>query len=49
MVCDDRSNKLNAAWSILEMLILAFLKQLQNVVVSLLRDAAVLASYKAIC
>ena len=48
-VCGDRSNKLVAAWSILGSSISAFLKQLRNVVVLLLRDAAILASYKAVC
>ena len=49
MVCDDGSDKLDAAWSILGMSTLAFLKQLRNIVVLLLRGVVVLASYKAVC
>ena len=48
-VCGDGSNKLDAAWSILGTSTSAFLKQLWNVIVSLLWGTAVLASYKAVC
>ena len=47
-VCGDGLDKLDAAWSILRTSTSASLKQLPYVVVSLLRGAAVLASYEAV-
>lgn len=47
-VCSDRLDMLNAAWSILRTLTSVFLKQLRNVVVSLLWSIVALGSYKAV-
>ena len=46
--CGDGPDKLDAAWPVLRTLTSASLRQLRNVVVSSLRGAAVLTSYKAV-
>lgn len=46
--CDDGLVKLDATWLIVRTSTSTLLQQLQNIVVSLLQNATMLASYKAI-